>query len=98
MKMEEDEVDEVKIPLSAGLWPIFKNRRDIDCVPDAEVSARVGPLLEAIERAGRDWQNAIENAHGEEAAEEYAALMGSCLFCIETLVAKLQRLAQQQTS
>ena len=89
--MEEDEVDEVKIPLSAGLWPIFKNRRDIDRVPDAVVPAQVRPLLEAIEKALKDWQDAICDAHGEEAAQEYDALMVSCIFCIETLVAKLQR-------
>jgi hypothetical protein len=76
------------------LWPIFKNKRDIDRVPDADVPARVQPLLKAIEQAVKDWKETLEEIHGDETAEEFEDLMGSCLCCIETLVAKLQRLSQ----
>ncbi len=73
-------------------WPIFKNRRDVDCVPDDEVPARVRPLLEAIEKAASgDWKDAICEIHGDEVAEDYEDLLGQCVFCIETLIAKLQR-------
>jgi hypothetical protein len=81
----------IQCELSTLFWPIFKNRRDIDRVSDAAVPAQVRPLLEAIEKALKDWQDAICDAHGEEAAQEYDALMVSCIFCIETLVAKLRR-------
>jgi hypothetical protein len=96
--MEEHEVSEPDAKLSTLLWPIIKNNRDIDRVPDAKVPAKVRPLLEAIEKAGEDWQNAICNAHGEEAAQKYDDLTVSCIFCIENLVAKLQRSVRKDQS
>jgi hypothetical protein len=81
-----------QLELSTLLWPVFKNNRDIDCIPDGEVPTQVQPLLEALAKA-LIWQDAICDAHGEEAAQEYEDLMVSCTCCIETLVAKLRRRA-----
>ena len=92
-----DELDELDVKPTL-FWPIIKNSRDIDRVPDAEVPARVRPLLEAIEKASKDWENTICDRHGEEAAQKYVDLMDSCIFCIENLVAKLQRSIRKDQS
>jgi hypothetical protein len=72
-------------------WPIFKNQKDVDCVSDDEVQERVRPLLLAIEQAVDDWKPGIQETRGDEGADECEEVLMSCAFCIETLVAKLER-------
>ena len=71
--------------------PIFKNQKDVDCVSDDEVQERVRPLLLAIEKTVDDWKPGIQETRGDEAADECEEVLMSCAFCIETVVAKLER-------